>query len=170
MPSNPGMGVFIHHAPTHAGTHMEGDWNVRFLRLARHISAWSKDPSTRVGAVIARPDRTILSLGYNGFPRGCADDQSLYDDRPVKLARTVHAELNAILTASERPVGCTIYVAPLHPCPNCAGAIIQAGITRVVFTSAGDPVRWASEFDAARGMFREAGVTTLHYPMELIDG
>ncbi len=147
---------------------MKDQWDVRFLRLAQHIAGWSKDPSTRVGAVITRPDRTILSLGYNGFPRGCADDRTLYDDRPVKLARTVHAEINAILTASERPLGCTIYVAPLHPCPNCAGAIIQSGVRRVVYTSTGDPARWASEFDAARTMFREADVITVHYPLEML--
>lgn len=107
-------------------------WDKRFLALAEHISSWSKDPSTKVGAVIVRPDLTIASLGYNGFPRGCDDDIHLYMNRTYKYSRIIHAELNAILSASESLHGYTLYTWPFPPCDRCAGAIIQAGITRIV--------------------------------------
>ena len=67
------------------------DWHQRFLALAAHVGSWSKDPSTKVGAVIVRNDRTIVSVGYNGFPRHCDDDPELYADRTKKYPRTVHA-------------------------------------------------------------------------------
>jgi dCMP deaminase len=106
------------------------DWDKRFLELAALVGGWSKDPSTKVGAVIVRPDRTIASLGYNGFPRGVDDT---YKDREHKLLRTVHAEMNAILSAREPVNGYTLYVTPLCPCSNCAAAIIQSGIKRIVY-------------------------------------
>jgi dCMP deaminase len=135
-------------------------WQQRFLDLADHISHWSQDPSTKVGAVIARSDRTIVSLGFNGMPRGCSDDPVLYQDRPVKYARVVHAEVNAILMARENLADCTLYVSPLHPCSTCAGIIIQSGIKRVVAHIFGDPTRWEDNFREARRMFQEAGVAT----------
>lgn len=138
------------------------DWDTRFLELAALVGSWSKDPSTKVGAVIVRPDRTIASLGYNGFPRGVDDT---YQDREHKLLRTVHAEMNAILSAREPLHGCTIYVTPLCPCSNCAAAVIQAGIVRVVAeTPAIQRPEWEASFDAAKEMFQQAKVTgVIHY-------
>lgn len=133
-------------------------WDARFLALAELVATWSRDPSTKVGAVIVRPDRTVCAVGYNGFPRGVDDADRLLFDRDTKLLRTVHAEMNAILSAHEPVRGTTLYVAPLHPCASCAGAIIQAGIARVVARTAGDPERWGVNFAAARSMFEEAGV------------
>lgn len=134
-------------------------WDERFLSLAHHVSGWSKDPSTKVGAVIVRPDRTVVSLGYNGFPRGTEDYHQHLNDRPTKLKRTVHAEVNAILTAGEKLNGCVLYVTPLHPCATCAGIIIQSGIKRVVARFAESPKpEWAEDFKAAARMFKEAGV------------
>lgn len=134
-------------------------WDRRFLALAHHVSGWSKDPSTKVGAVIVRPNRTIVSLGYNGFPRGTEDYHQLLDDRDTKLKRTVHAEVNAILTAQESLNGCVLYVTPLHPCATCAGIIIQSGIKRVVAKFAKAPkTEWAEDMKAATRMFKEAGV------------
>lgn len=139
--------------------HFSQTWDERFLGLARAVSHWSKDPSTKVGAVIVRPDRTLVSLGYNGFPRGTEDYHQLLNDRETKLRRTVHAEVNAILTASEKLNGCTLYVTPLHPCATCAGIIIQSGIKRVVAKFAKSPKpEWAEDFKAAARMFKEAGV------------
>lgn len=139
--------------------HFPHAWDERFMGLARHVSGWSKDPSTKVGAAIVRPDRTIVSVGYNGFPRGTDDYHQALNDRETKLRRTVHAEVNAILTAGEKLHGCTLYVTPLHPCATCAGIIIQSGIKRVVakFTDKPDP-RWADEMKVATRMFKEAGV------------
>lgn len=134
------------------------DWDDRFLDLADHIADWSKDPSTKVGAVIVRPNRTIASVGYNGFPRGVDDDPKRLNNRPIKYAMTVHAEANAILSADGRLDGCSLYVTPLHPCSNCAALIIQAGITKVVARMPNDPAHWADSFDKAKIMFDEAGV------------
>lgn len=139
--------------------HFSPAWDERFLSLAHHVSGWSKDPSTKVGAVIVRPDRTIVSLGYNGFPRGTEDYHQHLSDRATKLRRTVHAEVNAILTAGEKLNNCVLYVTPLHPCATCAGIIIQSGIKRVVARFAKEPKpEWAEDFKAAARMFKEAGV------------
>lgn len=136
-------------------------WDERFLELAQMVGSWSKDPSTKVGAVIVRPDRTVASLGYNGFPRGVDDT---YQDRDHKLLRTVHAEMNAILSAREPLKGCVIYVTPLCPCANCAAAIIQAGIHGVVATTpAQQRPEWKASFEAAQEMFAQANVTSLVY-------
>ena len=80
---------------------MDNKWDGRFVELASHIAKWSKDPSTKCGAVIVRSDKTIASVGYNGFPRGLDDSGKLYDNRSVKYDRVIHAEMNAILNASE---------------------------------------------------------------------
>lgn len=128
-------------------------WDEYFFRLCDVNASKSKDPSTKVGAVIVRPDRTIASMGWNGFPRGVADT---YEDREHKLMRTVHAELNAILSAREPLHGYTIYVSPLFPCSNCAAAIIQAGITCVIARMGQPRAEWAKSFEAARDMFRQA--------------
>lgn len=140
--------------------HNQEKWDRRFLELARHISAWSKDPSTKVGAVIVRPDRTIASVGYNGFPRGMDDDPEIYANRELKLKRVVHAEMNAILNAQEPLKGCTLYVwAPSYgpTCERCAPHVIQTGITRVINQRAlGEAIRPGAL--EAEDMFREAGV------------
>jgi dCMP deaminase len=128
-------------------------WHRRFLDLARHVATWSKDPSTQVGAVIVRPDRTVASLAYNGFPRGVDDDPRRYADRPVKYSMVVHAEANAILTAREPLAGYTLY-STLMTCNECAKLIIQAGISQVV-TPRPAPDR---EQVTALMMYREAGV------------
>lgn len=133
-------------------------WDRRFLDLARLVASWSKDPSTQVGAVIVRPDRTIASLGFNGLPRGVEDRADRLDDRPTKYAMTIHAEMNAILSAKESLAGHTLYVFPLHPCSNCAAAIIQAGISRVVTVPGDGDGRWKSSFQLSSEMFDEAGI------------
>jgi dCMP deaminase len=132
-------------------------WDERFLRLAEHISTWSKDPSTAVGSCIVRPDRTIASLGFNGLPRLVDDSHDRLYDREKKYPMTIHAELNAILNAKEPLAGFTIYIFPFHPCAPCAAAIIQSGITRVVAPVSDNP-RWTASFELARMMFSEAGV------------
>ena len=132
------------------------EWHSRFFELADLIAYWSKDPSTKVGAVIVRPDRTIASVGYNGFPRGVDDTYTTRDD---KLLRTVHAEANAILAAREPLHGYTLYVLPLHPCANCAGLIIQAGIKHVHYQmSAKTAPAWDEHFKVMKQMFDDAQV------------
>lgn len=136
-------------------------WTEYFFGLCELNARKSKDPSTKVGAVIVRPDNTIASMGWNGFPRSVPDT---YRDRDHKLLRTVHAELNAILSAREPLHGYSLYVLPLHPCSNCAAAIIQSGI-KYVHTRMGQPrEEWAASFNAAGDMFRYADVDLQIYP------
>jgi dCMP deaminase len=134
-------------------------WDRKLVGLARHISTWSKDPSTQCGAVIVRPDRTIASVGFNGFPKGTDDDPALYDDRPIKYLRVVHAEQNAIVHAQENLEGYTIYVTH-PPCADCAGLIIQSGIARVKSNDYSQNFRdrWSDSNMQASNMFHEAGV------------
>lgn len=136
---------------------MDAKWDDRFIKLADHVAGWSRDPSTKVGAVIVRPDKSVASVGFNGFPRGVNDDPERYADRPTKYDFVCHAEVNAILAAGERLHGYTIYSSPLHPCKECAKAIIQSGITRVV-TNQPLENRWQSSYGVATTMFEEAGV------------
>jgi dCMP deaminase len=135
-------------------------WDLRFLSLAREISSWSKDPSTKVGAVVVGPSRDVRTQGYNGFPRGVLDDASRYANRPLKYRYVVHAELNACLHAARTGVslcGCSMYIT-LPPCAICAGAIIQVGIVEIVHPSCEVPERWRSDFELARDMLLEAKV------------
>jgi len=130
------------------------------LDLCTVIARRSRDPRTTVGAVILRPDNTIAAAGYNGFARGVDDDPAIYADRNRKLLRTVHAEINAILTSREPLHGYTLYVSPLHPCSQCAAAIIQSGIKTVIarIDSSNQHVSWQESFREAAQMFSEAGV------------
>ena len=139
-------------------------WHMRFIDLAAHVAKWSKDPSTQVGAVIVDDERRVVSLGYNGLPRGVQDESYILNDKEIKLQIIKHAEENAILNSLLRPGGCTIYVTH-HPCASCAGSIIQSGITRVVFpVTSPDSVfaqRWQESTALAQSIFNEAGVEVL---------
>ncbi len=106
-----------------------------------HLSAMrSKDPNTQVGACIVNPERRIVGIGYNGFPRGCSDEELPWareheDPLQTKYPFVCHAEMNAILNKNSADVrGCTIYVA-LFPCNECTKLIIQSGISEVVYLS-----------------------------------
>ena len=139
---------------------MNQKWDKRFIDLAYLVSSWSRDPSTKCGAVIVDPHKRIVSVGFNGFPRGTNDDEQLYADRKEKYPRVVHAEQNAILFSKRDITNCTIYVVPMLPCSQCAAAIIQSGITQVIAVAA-DPktaCRW-DNFRTSMKMFDEAGVT-----------
>jgi len=132
-------------------------WDLRFLALARHISTWSKDPSTQVGAVIAKGKR-IVSVGYNGFPQAVEDNDRLLD-RQVKYQLIVHAEVNAILFADSNSLpNCTLYTYPFMPCPRCCGLILQSQIKNIVTLTNTNP-RWTDGFRISRDMLQEAGVS-----------
>lgn len=135
----------------------DSKWDQRFIELAAHVATWSRDPSRKVGAVIVRPDKTVASMGFNGFPRGVLDSEDRYDNKDLKYKFVCHAEANAILTANERLHGYTLY-ATLYPCHECAKMIIQSGITRVVTV----PTRsenWLESNEYSRQMFLEAKVS-----------
>ena len=135
-------------------------WDNYFLEMAQYISKASLDPSTKVGAVIIDDKRRIISTGYNGFPRGIADDERL-NDRSTKLNIVVHAEINAILFANRDLAGCTLFTFPFMPCSsvgsNCSSLVIQSGIKRVV-THFNENPRWFESFKLTRNLFKEAGV------------
>ena len=127
--------------------------------MARHVALLSKDPSTKVGAVIFDPKRRLVSAGYNGFARGVEDKASRLMDRETKLKLTLHAEKNAILFATAPLDGCTIVVT--HPCcAQCAAQIIQAGIKLVLWPTPTEDFlkRWAEDYALAVAQFKEAGV------------
>ena len=138
-------------------------WDYRFLELAMRIASWSKDPSTGVGAVLVRPDRTICATGYNGFPRKMRDDKKLYKNRTEKYSRTIHAEMNALIFAREPIDGYTIYTYPFLPCDRCAVTYIQANIARVVSYQPEKNIvqRWGEKLNRTRKYFNEAGVEFL---------
>jgi dCMP deaminase len=131
-------------------------WDHYFIDIAESVAYASKDPSTKVGAVIVRPDRTVASLGYNGFPRGIMDAPERLADRPTKYSLVVHAEPNAILSAREPVRGYDIYTT-LFTCSDCAKLIIQAGIKRVV-SPIYDIDRWEKSLALSKRLFDEAGV------------
>lgn len=124
---------------------LRGDWMRYLLGDARRVARRSKDPSTKVGAVLVSPDTLPISRGFNGFPKGVLDTMTRYEDREEKYRLIVHAEINALLFAGgiERTRGAVLFIWPLPPCPTCAGAIINAGVSAVVF-----PAGWG---DGERG-------------------
>ena len=135
-------------------------WDEYFMGIAALSAMRSKDPSTQVGACIVNSDKRILSMGYNGMPRCCSDDVFPWDREGAPLDSkylfVCHAELNAILNCAMGSVrGCTVYTTPF-PCNECAKAIIQAGITEVVYMS--DKYATTDSTLAAKRMFDTAGV------------
>lgn len=131
-------------------------WSERFLDLANHIATWSKDPTTQVGCVIVDKQNRIVSVGFNGFPRGVKDLVERYDDRPTKHLFVAHAERNALDNAPLSVEGCTLY-SPLLPCNECAKSIIQKGIKKVIsYKPTADIPHF--NWDVTKTMFQEAGV------------
>jgi len=133
-------------------------WDYRFLKLARLVGGWSKDPSRKVGAVIVDESRRVISVGYNGFAAGVEDSPDRYDNREIKYEMIIHAEVNAILFANRDLHGCTLYTWPFQPCSRCASIVVQKGINRVVSLK-DDDERWAKSFTLANQIFNEAKVT-----------
>jgi dCMP deaminase len=139
---------------------MNQKWDHRFLALAEHISQWSRDPSTRVGAVIVNEQRRIISVGYNGLAQGVKDSPERYENRELKLKLIVHAEMNALAFAQRDLTGCTLYAWPFMPCSRCASMVIQHGIKRVVAPEASSELqeRWREDLALTQVMFEEVGI------------
>lgn len=145
--------------------HERDRWMDFFFGLCKANAAMSKDPSTKVGSVIVRPDRTVASMGWNGFPAGCNDDPLLYLDRTKKYPRTVHAEMNAILSARQPLAGYILFSWPMCPCDRCMPHLIQAGINRVctVPIPEDQATRWGEAQAIALEMAKEVGITVVIY-------
>jgi dCMP deaminase len=137
-------------------------WDEKYIDLARYFSTWSKDPNTKVGAVIIGKQGQILSQGYNGFPRGVEDTKERLEEREVKLKYVVHAEQNCIYNASLHGAslsGSTLYVHGLPVCNECAKGVVQVGIKRVVMKFPAEiSTSWDESFFYSSSMFKEAGV------------
>jgi dCMP deaminase len=137
------------------------NWDNRFLEHAKNIASWSKDPSTKIGAVAVK-NRNVISAGYNGFPRGIEDSEVRLNVRQLKYRYVVHAEMNVIYNASFNGVslqGSSLYVYGLPVCSTCAKGIIQVGITEVfIRTEKQIPEVWVQEWESTKEMFLEAGV------------
>jgi dCMP deaminase len=142
------------------------NWNKRFMDLAKYIAEWSKYPGRHVGAVVVDDRRTVVSMGYNGCPRGCVDDDPSKYLSDTKYLYAEHAERNTIYNAARSLIGCTMYVM-WFPCADCARAIIQSGITTIVVKKPDfDDPDWGKSFKAARQMLRESGVAICWYEEE----
>ncbi len=143
-----------------------------FLELALKHAELSRDPETRVGAIIVGPDGEVRSMGYNRFPDGIAETPDRLNDRDIKLSLMVHAELVAIVNAARVGIalqGCTLYFAQTDdtglvwggvPCTRCTDHILMSGITEVIsYPTKPAPSKWHGDWKVARALFREAGLT-----------
>ena len=144
-------------------------WDEYFMGVAVLSGMRSKDPNTQVGACIVSQDNKILSMGYNGFPNGCSDDEFPWaregEMLSTKYVYTVHSELNAILNFRGGSLaGSKLYVS-LFPCNECAKAIIQSGIKKVIYES--DKYDGTEGNTASKKMLREAGVELIQIPYSI---
>lgn len=141
---------------------MSEKWDKRFLRVAKEVSSWSKDPSKQIGTVFVSNDKRILATGYNGFPRGISDHAERYEDRDIKYQFVAHAEMNGIYNAtyngqSLKDSICYVYGLPV--CSECAKGLIQVGVSRVVMTLPDTvPQNWNASFLQSQEMFMEVGI------------
>ena len=140
-------------------------WDEYFMGVAKLSAHRSKDPGTQVGCCIATPDNKIASLGYNGLPRGCSDDEFPWNrvgtPLETKYLYVVHSELNAILNfAGSSLHGCKLYVT-LFPCNECAKAIIQSGIKEIIFEE--DRYGDSNEVKASKKLLKASGVKVRQY-------
>lgn len=143
-------------------------WSTYFMGVAMLASKRSKDPSTQVGACIVNSDNIIIGVGYNGMPRGCSDDIMPWgrdisngNMLDTKYPYVCHAELNAILNSNHVSLkGCTLY-STLFPCNECAKAIIQSGISTVIYYD--NKYDDTDSVQAAKLMFRKSHVRFQHY-------
>lgn len=141
------------------------EWDLRWLRMCKEVASWSQDKSTKCGCVIVDKKNWIVTLGYNGLPRGVDyDDTSIWVDRPEKYFWMEHAERNAIYNAARSMEDCTAYITG-PPCMNCARGLVQVRIARVVIpyehnmgTAKVYVKRWAEECIRSERLFELAGI------------
>ena len=141
------------------------NWDEYFMGIALLSAERSKDPNSQVGACIVSEDNKILSIGYNGFPRGCSDDEISWeregDFQNTKYPYVCHAELNAILNYTGTTMKKSRIYVSLFPCNECAKAIIQAGIQEVIYKD--DKYKDTDAIVVSKRMFDMSGVKYTEY-------
>lgn len=144
-----------------------GRWVARYLRLAREVSTWSKDPSTRVGCVIIDPRRRVVATGYNGFPEAIEDRPEWLEDREMKYQLVVHAEVNAIINARTDVRGCYAFLTH-PPCAECTKVLVAAGIAEIHYINPTADLmsRWAGSLKAGSEMAARANVVHEGWELE----
>lgn len=144
------------------------EWDDFYLGMAKYVASKSKDPSTKTGAVIVRPDKTVASIGYNGFPKKMPDQEKHYLNRDEKYSRIIHCEMNALLFAKEELEGYTLYTYPFISCDRCFVHMVQKGITRFVAPKCPEDKaeRWKSVFDKTHQYAKEMGVEIIEVDFE----
>lgn len=146
------------------------NWDSYFISIADVVRTKSKDPSSKIGAVLVGPDHEVLSTGFNGFPRGINEAISTRWERPIKYQFVEHAERNSIYNAARHGVslkGATLYLVgfggndvPVVPCIECTKAVIQSGIVRVVGWAYKEaPESWVEDLKFSESLLLEAGVS-----------
>lgn len=153
------------------------DWDQFYIGMCAYVSQKSKDRTTKVGAIIVGDCHEVLSIGFNGFPRGVPDDHEPYHERPAKYAVTECGERNAIYNAARNGIrveGSTLYLPfePL-PCSNCTRGIIQSGIRRIVGTTAkfaGKGKHWKDDLFLSEQMLDHAKIERVAIDLDRMEG
>ncbi len=147
-------------------------WDQKFIGMAELLASWSKDRSTKVGAVVVGPDNEVLAVGYNGFPRRVNDDVEERHARPLKYTYVAHAEANCVFNAARYGIplkGTRLYLNfEPYPCPECTKAVIQAGIAEIIGPDrpfASSNPAWQESFRHSKQMLEEAGVKVRMVPV-----
>lgn len=142
-------------------------WSLRYLNLAKEVSTWSKDPSTKVGAISVGNKGQIISQGFNGFPRGVNDSDQRLNNKEQKYKYVVHGEMNCIYNACHNGSSLkdsTLYVYGLPICSECAKGVIQVGVAKVIMQHPKSITsKWSESFNLTSEMFNEANVQYLRY-------
>lgn len=141
--------------------HRQHKWDLRYLALASNIAEWSKDPSSKIGAIAVGSKGQVLAQGYNGFPRGMVDSPTLYEQKEEKYARIVHAEMNMIYNASFNGVclnESVVYVSGLPTCSDCAKGLIQVGVSELIMPKQPIPDKWYDSWQKSKAYYKEAGL------------
>ena len=141
----------------------------RFMPIAWSFASMSRDPSTKVGALLLGGRYEVLASGWNGAPRGCnADKDERYSDRNQKLWWATHAEANAVANAAMAGTSThgAVLVVTHPPCITCAKLAVQAGVAMVICNGpdAGFALRWASDLELTKRLFKEVGVKYMWIP------
>tara|TARA_S200000501_G_scaffold260332_1_gene244320 strand:- start:710 stop:1171 length:462 start_codon:yes stop_codon:yes gene_type:complete len=143
-------------------------WDYRFIKLAKEIASWSKDPSTQVGAIAVNKKR-IIATGFNGFPEGIEDDQKRLENREIKLSFMIHAEKNLIYNATTYGIslkGSTVYIYGLPCCSECFKGLIQVGVSKIVMPNIDEHGKnWKENCEFVKINMKDVGIEIYEYNM-----